>query len=94
MAAPVAIAYPDQDAAAQRRAIVWQLEEDLIIKADEVAVISRDPDRNYRVHASHSGFSTAGGALWGGFRGFLLGALLLIPFAGWASAAIIVLVRV
>ena len=59
----------------------------MIIQAEEVAVISRDPDGKYHVHTSHSGFSTAGGAIWGGFWGFLFGTLFLIPFAGWAMGA-------
>jgi uncharacterized membrane protein len=87
MATVVAIAYPDQDTAEQARATVWQLEEELIIQADQVAVISRDPEGDYHVHTSHSGFSTAGGAMWGGFWGLLFGALFLIPFAGWAMGA-------
>jgi hypothetical protein len=33
--------YPDEDTAEQVRASVWQLEEELIIQADQVAVISR-----------------------------------------------------
>jgi hypothetical protein len=44
MATVVVIAYPDEDTAEQARATVWQLEEELIIQADQVAVISRDPE--------------------------------------------------
>ena len=83
----VAIAYPDQGTAEKARATVWKLEEDLIIQAEEIAVISRDPEGRYHVHTSHTGFSTAGGAIWGGFWGLLFGALFLIPFAGWAMGA-------
>ena len=87
MATVVVIAYPDEDTAEQARATVWQLEEELIIQADQVAVISRDPEGKYHVHTSHTGFSTAGGAIWGGFWGLLFGTLFLIPFAGWAMGA-------
>jgi len=87
MATLVAIAYPDQDTAEKARATVGRLEEELIIQADEVAVIFRDPDGTYHVHTSHSGFSAAGGAIWGGFWGLLFGVLFLIPFAGWAMGA-------
>ena len=87
MATLVAIAHPDQDTAEEARATVWRLEEELIIQAEEVAVISRDPDGKYHVHTSHSGFSTAGGAIWGGFWGLLFGTLFVIPFAGWAMGA-------
>jgi uncharacterized membrane protein len=87
MATLIAIAYPDQGTAEEARTTVRQLEEELILQADEVAVISRDPDGTYHVHTSRSGFSTAGGAIWGGFWGLLFGALFLIPFAGWAMGA-------
>jgi uncharacterized membrane protein len=87
MATVVAIAYRDEDTAERARATVSQLEEELIIKVDQVAVISRDPHGHYHVHTSHSGFSTAGGAIWGGFWGLLFGTLFLIPFAGWAMGA-------
>ena len=42
MATLVAIAYPDQDTAQEARATVWRLEEELIIQAEEIAVISSD----------------------------------------------------
>jgi uncharacterized membrane protein len=87
MATLVAIAYPDQQTAERARATVGRLEEELVIQADEVAVISRDTDGKYHVHTSHSGLSTAGGAIWGGFWGLLFGVLFLIPFAGWAMGA-------
>src|ERR1700752_3655382 len=69
MATVVAIAYPDQDTAEQARATVRQGEEELITQADQVAVISRDPQGDYHVHTSHSGLSTAGGAIWRGLWG-------------------------
>ncbi len=87
MATLVAIGYPHQSTAEKARATVWQLEEELVIQADEVAVISRDRDGKYHVHTSHSGISTAGGAIWGGFWGLLFGMLFFIPFAGWAMGA-------
>jgi uncharacterized membrane protein len=83
----LAIAYPDQSTAEEARATVSRLQEDLIVQADEVAVISRDPNGRYHVHTSHSGLPTAGGAIWGGFWGLLFGTLFLIPFAGWAMGA-------
>lgn len=87
MATLVAIAYSDQGTAEKARATVWQLEGDLIIEADQLAVVSRDPDGGYHVHTSHSGISTAGGAIWGGFWGLLFGTLFLFPLAGWALGA-------
>ncbi len=87
MATLIAIGYPDQGTAEQARATVQQLEAELIIQADQVAAISRDPEGKYHVHTSHSGIATASGAVWGGFWGLLFGLLFFIPFAGWAVGA-------
>jgi uncharacterized membrane protein len=87
MATLVAIGYPDQGTAEQARDTVAQLESELIIQADQVASISRDPEGKYHVHTSHGGGTTAGGAAWGGFWGLLFGLLFFIPFAGWAMGA-------
>ncbi len=87
MATLVAIGYPDQGTAEQARETVQRLEAELIIQADQVAAISRDPEGKYHVHTTHGGASTAGGAIWGGFWGLLFGLLFFIPFAGWAMGA-------
>jgi uncharacterized membrane protein len=87
MATLVAIGYSDQGTAEQARETVARLESELIIQADQVAAISRDPEGKYHVHTSHGGGSTAGGAVWGGFWGLLFGLLFFIPFAGWAMGA-------
>jgi uncharacterized membrane protein len=50
MATLVAIGYPDQDTAEQARTTVAQLEAEFVIQADQVAVISRDPEGRYHVH--------------------------------------------
>ena len=42
MATLVAIGYPDQNTAESARMTVMELEQDLIIQADQVASISRD----------------------------------------------------
>jgi len=87
MATLVAIGYPDQGTAEQARETVQGLEAELIIQADQVAAISRDPEGKYHVHTTHGGGSTAGGMVWGGFWGLLFGLLFFIPFAGWAMGA-------
>jgi uncharacterized membrane protein len=87
MATLVAIGYPDQGTAEQARETAGRLESELIIQADQVAAISRDPEGKYHVHTSHGDASTAGGAVWGGFWGLLFGLLFFIPFAGWAMGA-------
>ena len=87
MATLVAIGYPDQGTAEQAMQTVEQLEGELIIQADQVAAISRDPEGKYHVHTQHGGASAGGGAVWGGFWGLLFGLLFFIPFAGLALGA-------
>ncbi len=87
MATLVAIGYPDEGTAEQARETVQQLESELIIQADQVAAISRDPEGKYHVHTTHGGASAGGGAWWGGFWGLLFGMLFFIPFAGLALGA-------
>jgi uncharacterized membrane protein len=66
---------------------VQSLEADLVIQADQVAAISRDPDGKYHVTTTHGGASAGEGAWWGGFWGMLFGLLFFIPFAGLAIGA-------
>ena len=87
MATLVAIGYPEQGTAEMARRTVQQLEADLIIQADQVAAIERDPEGKYHVHTTSSGAGAGGGALWGGFWGMLFGLLFFIPFAGLALGA-------
>src|ERR1700748_2027122 len=87
MAMLVAIGYPDQATAEEARQTVQRLEADLVIQADQVAAISRDPDGKYHVTTTHGGASAGGGAAWGGFWGLLFGLLFFIPFAGLAMGA-------
>ena len=87
MATLVAIGYPDQGTAEQARQTVSELENELIIQADQVASISRDLEGKYHVHTSHGGASAGGGAWWGGFWGLLFGMLFFIPVAGLALGA-------
>jgi uncharacterized membrane protein len=87
MATLVAIGYPDQGTAEQARQTVQQLESELIIQADQVASIARDPEGKYHVHTTHGGASTGGGAAWGSFWGLLFGLLFFVPFAGLALGA-------
>ena len=87
MATLIAIGYPEQGTAEQARDVVQQLESDLIIQADQVAAISRDPDGKYHVHTTHGLGSAGGGAVWGSFWGLLFGLIFFVPFAGLALGA-------
>lgn len=84
MATIVAIAYADEEKA---RRTVFRLEDELILRVEQVAMISRDVDGRFHVHTSHDGISMAGDAIWGGFWGLLFGALFLLPLAGWGLGA-------
>ncbi len=81
------IAYPDEGTAEQARGTAFRLEDELVLRVEQVAVISRDVDGTFHVHTSHEGIPMAGGAVWGGFWGLLFGTLFLIPLAGWAVGA-------
>lgn len=83
----VAIAHPDEGTAEQARGTVFRLADELIVRGEQVAVISRDVDGTFHVHTSHEGIPMAGGAIWGGFWGLLFEALFLLPLAGWALGA-------
>ncbi|MBV8998436.1 MAG: DUF1269 domain-containing protein [Solirubrobacterales bacterium] len=87
MATLVAIGYPDQGTAEQAWGTVKQLQSELIIQAEQVAAISRDPEGKYHVHTEHGAAGAGGGAWWGGFWGLLFGLLFFIPFAGLALGA-------
>jgi uncharacterized membrane protein len=87
MATLVAIAYPDEVTAEAAQKRVEELEQDLIIQADQVAAIRRDMDGKYHATTTHGGASAGSGAVWGGFWGFLFGLIFFIPFAGLAIGA-------
>jgi uncharacterized membrane protein len=82
MATLVAIGYPEQGTAVEAQRTVQGLEADLIIQAEQVAAIERDPQGKYHVHTSHGGASAGAGAAWGGFWGLLFGLLFFIPIFG------------
>src|SRR5947209_198368 len=87
MATLVAIGYPEQGLAEQALETVRHLENELVIQAEQVAAISRDPAGKLHVHSGHGASPTAGGAALGGFWGFLFGLLFFVPFAGLALGA-------
>jgi uncharacterized membrane protein len=86
MATLVAIGYPEQGTAEQALDTVHHLEGELVIQAQQVAAISRDPEGKLHVHSSEA-VTTGGGAAMGGFWGFMFGLLFFVPFAGLALGA-------
>jgi len=85
MADLVAIGYPDEATAEAAADEARRLAGDLIIQPDAIAVIVRDKDGSYHVHATHH--PVAAGAGWGMFWGFLFGVLFFIPVLGMAVGA-------
>ncbi len=82
MATLVAIGYPEQATALEAQQTVVRLESELVIQADQVAAIERDPEGKYHVHTTHGGATAGAGAAWGGFWGLLFGLLFFIPVFG------------
>jgi uncharacterized membrane protein len=87
VATTVALADPNQGTAERAQPEVLRLEDELVIRIEQVAVISRDVDGRYHVHTTHEGVPIAGGAIWVGPLGSAVGTLFLIPLAGWAIGA-------
>jgi uncharacterized membrane protein len=85
MADLVAIGYPDETTAEAAADEARRLAADLVIQPDAIAVIVRDKDGSYHVHATHHPIAT--GAAWGTFWGFLFGVLFFIPVLGMAVGA-------
>jgi uncharacterized membrane protein len=85
MADLVAIGYPDETTAEAAADEARRLAADLVIEPDAIAVIVRDKDGTYHVHATHHPVAT--GAAWGMFWGFLFGLLFFIPVLGMAVGA-------
>ncbi|MGN6169335.1 MAG: DUF1269 domain-containing protein [Solirubrobacteraceae bacterium] len=87
MATLVVIGYADQGVAEDARTSVQEFEDELTIRADQVASISRDVEGRYHAHISHSGTLASGGVDWGLFWGALFGLLFSVPAAGLALGA-------
>lgn len=69
MATLIAIGYPDEGTAEYARAALSELESELVVQVDQVAVIIRDEDGKYHVHTVHG----SAGTIWDGMWGHLFG---------------------
>jgi uncharacterized membrane protein len=85
MAELIAIGYPDETTAALAEQEAERLSRELIIQADQLAVIVRDQEGKYHVTTNHHEVGT--GATWGMLWGFLFGILFFVPVFGMAVGA-------
>ena len=85
MSVLVAIGYDDEATAAKAAEEVGQLEHDLLIEPDAVAVIVRDGDGSYHVQTNHH--LVSGRATYGMVWGALFGLLFFVPVFGMAVGA-------
>ncbi|MDQ6774000.1 MAG: DUF1269 domain-containing protein [Candidatus Dormibacteraeota bacterium] len=81
----IAIGYPDETTAHEAAKEASRLARDLILQADQMAVIVRDSEGKYHVTTNHQ--PVAGGATWGMFWGLLFGVLFFVPVLGMAVGA-------
>jgi uncharacterized membrane protein len=81
----IAIGYNDETTAAAAADEARRLAKDLIIEADAIAAIRRDPEGSYHVTTTHH--PVGSGATWGMFWGLLFGMLFFIPVFGMALGA-------
>jgi uncharacterized membrane protein len=81
----IAIAYPDTTTALAAMNEVHKLESDLVIQANEVAVIVHDNDGKYKTITNHH--SVGQGLAWGMLWGLLFGCLFFVPVLGIAVGA-------
>jgi len=79
------IGYPDMQTAAQAAATVHELEHELLVQPDAVAVIVRHPDGKFQVTTNHH--PVGAGASWGLLWGVLFGLLFFVPLLGLVLGA-------
>jgi uncharacterized membrane protein len=85
MADLIAIGYDDTTTALQAMDEVERLQSDLIIEADAVAAIIRNPDGKLKTITNQHTVGT--GTVSGMFWGMLFGLLFFVPFLGMAVGA-------
>jgi uncharacterized membrane protein len=81
----IAIGYNDENTAAAAADEARRLAKDLIIEADAIASIRRDPEGQYHVTTTHH--PVGSGATWGMFWGLLFGVIFFVPVFGMALGA-------
>ncbi len=85
MADLIAIGYQDMTTAEQALDKVQELQEELVIEADQAAAIIRKEDGKFRVITNHH--EVGAGTMWGMLWGMLFGFLFFVPILGMAVGA-------
>ena len=80
----VAIGYPDEGTAEQARVTAEGLEDQDVLRAEQIASISCDSEGRYHIHTTHGVSPITGGAVTGGGVGLLVGLAMFVPVAGLA----------
>src|SRR5215213_4144345 len=81
MSTLAAIAYPDQNTAAEAAAALQRMQKELLIELEDVAWVTKAQDGKMKLHqgANLTGAGAASGAMWG--------FLFVVPVAGLALGA-------
>jgi uncharacterized membrane protein len=79
------IAYPQENTAGEAAAALGRMQQEFLIKLEDVAWVTKKQDGKMKLHqgTSLTGAGAAGGAMWG----FIFGLLFFVPFVGLAVGA-------
>ena len=83
----IAIAYPDEQRAAEVLGTLRREQADYLIDLDDAVYVTKNQEGKLKLHQSTD--LTADGALWGLFWGTLVGLIFLVPFVGGVLGAAI-----
>jgi uncharacterized membrane protein len=85
----IAIAYPDVNRAEEVLTTLSQLRQAYLIDLEDACYVTKDAHGKVKLHQAlpTTRIGVAGGALFGGITGLVLGAFVLMPLAGAAIGA-------
>jgi uncharacterized membrane protein len=79
------ISYPQENTAAEAAATLGRMQQEYLIKLEDIAWVTKQADGKMKLHqgTSLTGAGAAGGAMWG----FIFGLLFFVPLLGMAIGA-------
>jgi uncharacterized membrane protein len=85
----VAIAYPMEQRAEEVLTLLGEMQNAYLIDLEDACYVTKDAQGRVKLHQAYptTGASAAGGAVFGGLMGLLLGTFVLMPLAGAAIGA-------